>query len=109
MATTTAPARSARFSLRRLFRFRLLTLLIVVTVVAVWLAWRFHREPISAANVSRLQRLSEIEAPAIFKLVYSPDRSRVAFVGWETPVQIREAVTFWPLGVEGPDRKLIQF
>jgi WD40 repeat protein len=109
MAMAPAPTRSARFSLLRLFRFRLLTLLIVVTLIAVWLAWRFHREPISAANVAQLQRLSEIKAPAIFKLVYSPDRSRVAFVGWETPVQIREAVTFWPLGVEGPDRKLIQF
>ena len=109
MATPPAATRSARFSLLRLFRFRLLTLLVLVTLVAVWLAWRFHREPISSANVSQLQRLSEIEAPAIFKLVYSPDRSRVAFVGWETPVQIREAVTFWPLGVQGTDRKLIQF
>jgi WD40 repeat protein len=109
MATAPAPTRPVRFSLLRLFRFRLLTLLIVVTLIAVWLAWRFHREPISAANVAQLQRLSEIEAPAIFKLVYSPDRSRVAFVGWETPVQIREAVTFWPLGVEGATRKPIQF
>jgi WD40 repeat protein len=103
MAAPPLAAPANRFNLLRLFRFRL------VTLIAVWLAWRFYREPISAANVSELRQLSEIEVPAIFKLVYSPDRSRVAFVGWETPVQIREAVTFWPLGVEGPDRKLIQF
>src|SRR5688500_17333267 len=104
MATPSAlRQRPRRFSFLRLFRFRLLTLLVVITLIAVWLAWQFHRVPISAANVSQLRYLSDIDAPAIYKLVYSPDRSRVAFIAWEQPVQIREAITLWPLGTEGPD------
>ena len=93
----------------RLLRFRLATLLIVITVIAGFLAWKFHREPISAANVTQLSQLSEIPCPSIFKLVYSQDRSRVAFLGWEKPVEIREAVTLWPVRTIGADRKLIDF
>ena len=93
----------------RLFRFRLLTLLVAVTLISVWLAWKFHREPISPENVSQLQKLSEIPCPEAFRLVYSPDRSRVAFVSWEEPVQIREAVTLWHVQTIGADRKLIDF
>jgi WD40 repeat protein len=93
----------------RLFRFRLLTLLVAITLISVWLAWRFHREPISPENAGQLQRLSEIPCPEAFRLVYSPDRSRVAFVSWEEPVQIREAITLWHVNTIGADRKLIDF
>jgi WD40 repeat protein len=90
-------------------RFRLATLLLAITGIAIFLAWKFHREPINAANVGQLSKLSEIPCPSIFKLVYSPDRRRVAFVGWERPVEIREAVTLWPVRTVGADRKLIDF
>lgn len=93
----------------RLFRFRLLTLLIAITLISVWLAWKFHREPISPENVGRLQKLSEIPCPEAFRLVYSPDRSRAAFVSWEEPVQIREAITLWHVSTIGEGRKLIDF
>jgi WD40 repeat protein len=92
---------------KRLLRFRLATLLVAMTGIAIFLAWKFQREPINAANVGHLSKLSEIPCPSIYKLVYSPDRSRVAFVGWETPVEIREAVTLWPVRTIGADRKLI--
>lgn len=93
----------------RLLRFRLATLLVAITGIAIFLAWKFHREPIHAANVGQLSKLSEIPCPSIYKLVYSPDRRRVAFVGWEKPVEIREAVTLWPVRTIGADRKLIDF
>jgi WD40 repeat protein len=96
-------------SAAHLFRFRLMTLLVVMAMICAWLAWKFHREPISASNVARVQKLDEIPCPDIFKLVYSQDRSRVAFVGWETPVEIRESVTLWPVRTIGTDRKLIDF
>jgi WD40 repeat protein len=93
--------------LARLFRFRLLTLFIGMSLIAGWLAWTFHREPISALNVRKLQQLREIPLPDVYKLVYSPDRRRVAFISWDKPVEIREAVTFWPVRSLG--EKLIAF
>jgi WD40 repeat protein len=93
----------------RLLRFRLLTMFVAMSLIAGWLAWKFHREPITPTNVTKLRRLGEIPNDDIFKLVYSPDRTRVALVGWETPVDVREAVTLWPVRTIGADRKLIQF
>src|SRR6266481_2387129 len=92
----------------RLFRFRLTTLFLVLTLISAWLAYKFHREPICPANVTELQQLSEIPRD-IFKIVYSPDRRRVAFVSWEMPVDIREAVTLWPVRTIGENKKIIQF
>ena len=106
-----SPPRPASFLCRvaRLFRFRLATLLVITALIAGWLAWTFNRAPISAANVSQLSKSSEIPCAGIFKLVYSPDRSRVAFVAWEAPVEVREAITLWQVRTVGADRKLIDF
>src|SRR5437773_9074577 len=100
--------RPVALALSRLFRFRLLTLFAVITLIAVWLAYRFHREPISLANITQLQQLSEIPRD-ILKIVYSSERRRVAFVGWETPVDIRDSVTLWPVRTIGENKKIIQF
>ncbi len=95
-------------AIRRVFRFRLLTLFIALTLISAWLAYTFHRQPISPVNVTELAQLSEIPRD-IFKIVYSPDRRRVAFVGWEMPVDVREAVTLWPVRTIGENKKIIQF
>jgi WD40 repeat protein len=107
--TPAPPPTSILRRIARLFRFRLLTLLAAITLISVWLAWKFHREPISPENVGQLQKLSEIPCPEVFRLVYSPDRSRAAFVSWEEPVQIREAITLWHVQTIGEGRKLIGF
>ncbi len=109
MTSTTVPTRLplAR-RLLGLFRFRLAWLFIAITAIAVFLAVRFHREPIRRDNLDRLQKLSEFERN-IYRLVWSHDRSRLAFVGWETPVDICETVTLWPVRTHGEGRKLIEF
>ena len=94
--------------IRRLFRFRLLTLLVAITAVSIWLAFTFQRQAIEPHNLGRLQPLDEIER-AVWQLEWSPDRKRVAFVGWETPVDVRETITLWPVRTVGDGRKLIHF
>jgi hypothetical protein len=91
----------------RLFRFRLLTLFVAMSLIAGWLAWKFHREPISPQNIGQVRKLSEIHCSEIYKLIYSPDRNRLALVAWERPVDIRESITLWPVRTIGADRKLI--
>jgi WD40 repeat protein len=109
MTTDMSPTRPPLFRrLLGLFRFRLVWLFVAITVIAVFLAAKFHREPIGKANLDRLQKLDEIERD-VFRLVWSDDRSRVAFVGWEMPVDIRETVTLWPVQTHGEGRKIIEF
>jgi WD40 repeat protein len=91
-----------------LARFRLIWLFVAITAAGVFLAFKFHREPIRKENLDRLTKLDEIDRD-VFRLVWSPDRSRVAFVGWEMPVDIRETVTLWPVCTHGEGRKLIEF
>ena len=106
------PAERRGWSLARLvgrvFRFRLLTLLAALTAVGIWLGFAFPRQPIEPHNVNRLRPLDEIER-AVWQLEWSPDRKRVAFVGWEMPVDVRETITLWPVRTVGEGRKLIHF
>jgi WD40 repeat protein len=109
MTTDPSPSRPPLHRrLLGLFRFRLVWLFVAITVIAVFLAAKFHREPIGKANLDRLQKLDEINRD-VFRLVWSHDRSRVAFVGWEMPVDIRETVTLWPVRTHGEGRKIIEF
>jgi len=91
-----------------LFRFRLAWLFLAVTAISIFLAIKFHREPIDRDNLARIEKLDRMERD-VFRLVWSPDRSRVAFVGWEKPVDIRETVTLWPVRTLGEGRKIIEF
>lgn len=79
-----------------------------MTAVCVWLTVKFHREPVSIANLAQLERRERIEFD-VYKVVWNADGTRIAFVGWETPVDIRESVTLWKLATIGPGKKIIHF
>ncbi len=100
--------RSLPRRLASLFRFRLAWLFVAITAIAAFLAFKFHREPIRRENLERLQKLDEFERD-VFRLIWSHDRSRMAFVGWEKPVEICETITLWPVRTHGEGRKLIEF
>lgn len=90
------------------WRFSLSTLLLVITVLSVWLAVRFHREPLAVENLSQLQERERIDLD-IWKVVWSPDGGRIALVGWEQPVEIRDSVTLWRTRTIGEGKKIIHF
>lgn len=108
VTTNPLPTRSWLRRLAGLLRFRLAWLLLTVTAIAVGLAITFHREPIGRANLSRLSKLNEIERD-VFRIVWSDNRARAAFVGWEQPVDIRETITLWPVCTVGEGKKIIEF
>jgi hypothetical protein len=41
---------------------------------------------VSSGAESQISRLNEIPCPDIYRVIYSDDRQRVAFVEWEKPV-----------------------
>ena len=94
--------------LRRMFRLRIVTLLLLMTGFAVWLAITFHRQPMTPENLHHAQVLTSIERD-IWQVEWSPDRQRLALVGWEQPVEIREAITLFHIDTVGTDKKIIHF
>jgi WD40 repeat protein len=106
-------ARAAAFStvvrrLPRFWRFRLSTLLIVVTLAGAWLAVTFNRESLSRQNLSQLQLRERFDMD-IWKVVWRGDGKRVALVGWEQPVQIHDGTTFWRMDTIGQHKKIVHF
>ncbi len=101
----------ARFSwpsLRRLLRFRLLTLLLVVTAICIVLGLAFQREPITAENLDRLRVISR-SPQEVQEFHWSKSGGQMAYVGWETPVEIRDAITHVKLRTLGEGKKIIHF
>lgn len=94
--------------LRGLFRFRLLTLLVAITLLSVFFAIAFHREPITRENLRELRSLGSIQDD-FYKIRFTEDGSRIAIVQWEKPVQIREGKTLMPIQTIAEDRKPIDF
>lgn len=94
--------------LRGLFRFRLLTLLVAITLLSVFFAIAFHREPITRENLRELRSLGSIQDD-FWKIRFTEDGSRIAIVQWEKPVQIREGKTLMPIQTIAEDRKPIDF
>src|SRR5688572_13787485 len=93
---------------RRGWRFRLSTLFVATALICLGLAYTFHREPLTVKNIGELQERQKIELD-LFRVIWNQDGSRVAFHGWETPVEVRDSVTLWKLKTIGQDKKIISF
>ncbi|HUY87162.1 MAG TPA: hypothetical protein VMV10_00355 [Pirellulales bacterium] len=104
---------------RRLFQFSLRTFLIAVTVFAIWLGLQFNRPKITAENLDQLEVIATMPVD-LHEIEWSRDGSRVAFLGWEKPAEIREAKTLFRFGSLGvgkapihvalsPDRKVVAY
>ncbi|WP_161604220.1 WD40 repeat domain-containing protein [Roseiconus nitratireducens] len=93
---------------KRAFRFRVVTLLALTLVAAIWFAFKFYREPITSQNLSLLRPIRTIEKD-VWQIRSSPDRTRLALVSWEQPVDIREMQTLLPIQTLCQSRKVIHF
>lgn len=93
---------------RRWIQFRLSTLLLVITLASVWLAYKYHYARLSPENLDRMREVAEIKED-VFKIAWSPDRRLAAFVRWEQPVEIRRASDLQPLRKFGEGKRIIDF
>src|SRR5688572_29757426 len=72
------------WSWRRLLRFRLLTLLLLVTAICVALGMAYQRVPITKDNLDRLRVV--LQSPLeVHEFQVAPSGREMAFVGWEAP------------------------
>lgn len=93
---------------KRWIRFRLWMVFVVVLLSSIVLAIVSYREPIVSSNLGYLRPLHRIEGNA-WEIAWSPDRKRLAQLGWETSVQIYDSQTLVPLGSIGESQKVIHF
>jgi len=87
---------------RRVFQYRLRTLLLVVPLAAFCLSLWTYRIRMTPQNISGAQQAMPLDRE-VLGIRWSPDGQRVALVGWETPVEIRSTLGLWPLEtIDGP-------
>lgn len=82
--------------------------IVLVGLAAIVLAWQSQRQVVTPGNVAKLSRVGTLHKD-IYEVAWSPERDRVALLGWEEPVEIRDAISFRPLETIGAGRKLIHF
>jgi WD40 repeat protein len=66
------------------------------------------RPAITAANAVNVREIAHVAAD-VWRIAWSPDGSRIAFVRWEQPVEILDANSFRPIRKVGANRRLIHF
>lgn len=90
------------------FRLSLRAMLVLVAIIAVVLGTQYRRFPISSGNVANLQEVASLNKD-VYKMAWSPDRTRLALVSWEAPVEIRDMISLKLKETIGDDKKIIQF
>src|SRR5262245_39028335 len=83
--------------------------MLVVGLVGVFVSTQFRREFISPRNVGSLVTVGKLTKNNIWRIAWSQNRDRMGVVGWETPVEVRDAVSLKLLETIGDGKKIIHF
>jgi WD40 repeat protein len=100
-----AGRRRARFGLRISLR----VVMGLVACAAVLLALTYRRTAITPRTVASLAPVATLAKNDVWRIAWSPERDRMAVVGWETPVEVRDAVSLRLLETIGEGKKIIHF
>jgi hypothetical protein len=85
------PASAAGVTWRPTFRISLRMWLGAMTLVTCLVAWQSRRSFLTPANISNLSEVASLDED-IHEIVWSPERDRMALLGWEKPVVIRDVL-----------------
>jgi WD40 repeat protein len=83
--------------------------ILLVGVVGVVVGIQSRREFITPANVASLAPVATLAKNDIWQIAWSRDRERMAVVGWEKPVEVRDPVSLKLLETIGDKKKIIHF
>ena len=102
----TNPARAPWWSRLRL---SLRAWILVVGLVGIIVGTQYRRESITPANVKNLSTVARLDKDDIWRIAWSRDRDRMGVVGWEKPVEVRDALSLKLLQTIGDGKKIVQF
>jgi WD40 repeat protein len=98
---------------RKPMRFRLhislRALMVLVALVGVLLAVTYRRTVITPRNVASLTPVATLDKNDIYRIAWSPERDRMGVVGWEAPVEVRDAISLRLVETIGDGKKIIHF
>src|SRR5262245_39605644 len=83
--------------------------MLVVGLVGVVVSTQFRREFISPRNVGSLVPVGKLTKDDVWRIAWSQNRDRMGVVGWEAPVEVRDAVSLALLETIGDGKKIIHF
>jgi WD40 repeat protein len=89
--------------------FSLRVWMILVAVVGVTIGLQYRRELIRPSTVPNLSPVARLPKADIFQIAWSRDRDRMAVIGWEKPVEVRDPVSLGLLETIGEGKKIIHF
>jgi WD40 repeat protein len=82
---------------------------ILVAAVGVVVGLQYRREFITPRNVKSLTPVARLADDDIWQIAWSPHSDRMGVVGWEKPVEVRDAVSLGLIETIGEGKKIIHF
>src|SRR5262249_18572153 len=83
--------------------------MVAIALLGGFFAATYRRAAITPRNVASLAPVARLDKNDIWRIAWSPKRDRMGIVGWEAPVEIRDAVSLALLETIGDGKKIIHF
>jgi dipeptidyl aminopeptidase/acylaminoacyl peptidase len=83
--------------------------IVLVGLVGVIVGTQFRRDSITPRNVVSLTAVAKLDKNDIWRIAWSRKRDRMGVIGWEAPVEVRDAVSLKLLETIGGQKKIIHF
>jgi WD40 repeat protein len=83
--------------------------MVLVAVVGVGVGLLYRREAIRPSSAQKLTQVARMPDDDIYQIAWSRDRDRMAVIGWEKPVEVRDPVSLSLLETIGEGKKIIDF
>jgi WD40 repeat protein len=93
---------------RSMFQLSLRTWLVLVTIAASVVGWQSRHAVLTPKNVASLSEVATLNDD-VWEIAWSPERDRMAVLGWEKPAEIRDALSLKKIETVGKGQKLIHF
>lgn len=93
---------------RSILQVSLRAWLVLIAVVGAVVGWQSRRVSLAPGNVASLSEVASLDED-VWEIAWSPERDRMALLGWEKPAEIRDSLSLKKLETIGADKRLVHF